>query len=150
VLQALGLLAAVLVAPPDQDSRREQATLEGDWSMVSVEADGAKMSDQQVAGLSLTFKAGNFTSRNKGDTTKFGDQSSKRNGTYTVDPTKNPKVLDIVHAEGPERGKTWSLIYALDGNTLKICGATEAGKERPANFDSGGKKGYMLMILRRQ
>jgi uncharacterized protein (TIGR03067 family) len=146
----MGVLVLALAAPPDAELRSEQAKLAGNWRMVSVEADGVKMSNQQAGGLSLNFKDGTFTSTNKGDTSKFGSETIKRTGTYTIDPAKTPKVLDIVHADGPDKDKTWSLIYSMDGNTLKICGAIEVDKERPTSFDTEGKKGLILLILRHE
>ena len=154
MLSVLGALALALAAPPDADTRRELAKLDGDWKMVSVELDGAKMPEEQVRGLSLTFKSGKFTSYNAGQKTKSGsltsvNEAQKTPGTYTIDPKKNPKAIDIVHNDGPEKGKTWALIYALDGNTLKICGPAEIGKERPSAFDAKENTGNILMILRR-
>jgi uncharacterized protein (TIGR03067 family) len=141
MLKMVSLLTILLAAPPDEAARREQKQFDGDWRMVSVEVEGAKMPAQQVNGLSLVFKAGKFTSYNNGD---------KKTGTYSIDHTQTPKRLDIVHAEGPEKGKTWSLIYSLEGNTLKICGPIEIGKERPTSFDAKDKKGLILMVLRHQ
>jgi uncharacterized protein (TIGR03067 family) len=136
---AFGALVLALAAPPDAETRRELAKLDGDWRMVSVEVDGAKMPAQQVNGLSLTFKDGKFASYNSG---------KKTTGTYTIDPKKTPKTLDIVHDEGPEKGKTWALIYRIDGNFMKICGPGEIGKDRPAGFDAKQETGNILMILR--
>ena len=140
MLNLVGVLALALAAPPKDAALGVPEKLDGDWQMVSIEAGGAKLPAQQVNGFSLAFKAGRFTSYMGGE---------KKTGTYTTDPTKKPKTMDIVPADGPDKGKTWSLIYELNGNTLRIC-AGEVGKERPAGFDTKGREDVILMVLRRQ
>jgi RNA polymerase sigma-70 factor (ECF subfamily) len=139
-LVAVLALAVAAPAPSDDAARKEREKFDGNWRMVSVEADGARMPAQQVNGLSLTFKAGKFTSHQNGE---------RRTGTYVLDPTKSPKAMDIVHDDGPQKGKTWALIYTLEGNTLRICGG-EIGKDRPAGFDTKDQPGIVLMVLRRE
>jgi uncharacterized protein (TIGR03067 family) len=139
MLSSIGaLLTLVLAAPPQDSVHSEQEKLAGDWRLVSVEANGEKLPDQQVNEFSLTFKGDKFTSYRGGE---------KRTGSYTIDPTKKPKTMEIVPADGPDKGKTWSLIYDLEGNTLRICGR-EVGKERPTGFNTKDQKGIILMVLR--
>ena len=56
----------------------------------------------------------------KGDkvTFKAGDETEQ--GTYSVDPTKKPKELNL-HAEKDGKKVTLRLIYEFDGDALKIC-----------------------------
>ena len=44
--------------------------------------------------------------------------------------------------------KTWPVLYALEGDTLRICGG-EAGAGRPAGFETKGT-GSVLLTLRRE
>jgi uncharacterized protein (TIGR03067 family) len=142
MLNLIGVLVLALPPGPTPEDavRNEQKKLEGNWSAVSIEVEGAKMPAQQVNGFSLTFKAGKFTSHNGGE---------KMTGTYTIDPAKKPKTMDIVHADGPEKGKTWSLIYTLEGNTLRLRGG-EIDKDRPGDFETKDQKGAILMIFRHE
>jgi uncharacterized protein (TIGR03067 family) len=140
MLKLVGLLTLVAVAPPEDPASREQEKLQGNWRLVSVEVDGMKMPAQQVNEFSLTFKAGKFTSHRGGE---------KRTGNYSIDLSRKPRTMDIVPAEGPDKGKTWSLIYTLEGNTLRICGS-EIGKDRPEGFDTKDQKGIILMVLRHE
>src|SRR5204863_378408 len=53
---------------------------------------------------------------------------------FTVDPTSNPKTLDVV--SGKEKGKSLlRAIYEIEGDTLKICFAVGQAK-RPKEFNS--------------
>jgi uncharacterized protein (TIGR03067 family) len=140
MLSLVGILTLIAPAPAEDSARAEHEKLNGNWRLISVEVEGKKMPSQQANEFSLTFKSGKFTSFRAGE---------KKTGSYTVDPTKKPKTMDIVPDEGADKGKTWSLIYTLDGNTLRIIGA-EIGKDRPANFDTKDRAGIILMILRHE
>ncbi len=140
MLPLVAALALALPAPPDDALGGEQQKLEGNWRMVGIELDGVKQPAEQVRGFSLRFKGGRFDSN-------MGGQ--RQTGTYTIDPSKKPKAMDIVPADGPDKGQTRPLIYELDGDTLRICGS-EVGKGRPAGFPAKDAKGLMLMVLRRE
>jgi uncharacterized protein (TIGR03067 family) len=139
MLVLMGMLTLLVGAPPEEKAAGETDKLEGHWRMVSIEFDGAQMPAQQVNDYSLSFKAGKFTSHLAGE---------RKTGTYKTDPTKKPKSIDIVADDGPSKGKNWSLIYSLEGNTLRICGA-EVGKDRPTAFEAKKESGNILMVLRR-
>jgi RNA polymerase sigma factor (sigma-70 family) len=56
--------------------------------------------------------------------------------TYALDPTRTPRELDLTLTTGPAPaylGRTFPAIYALDGDTLKVC-ARLPGAARPADF----------------
>ena len=67
--------------------------------------------------------------------------------TPTTGPWKGDGI--VAFTEGPNKGKTWPVLYALEGDTLRICGG-EVGKGRPADFETRGKPGSLLMTLRRE
>jgi uncharacterized protein (TIGR03067 family) len=140
MMQFAGLLSLLVAAQPDDALRREQQQFDGNWRLVSVEANGQKLPAQQVNELSLTFKSGKFTSFRGGE---------KRTGTYKLDLTKKPRTIDIEPGDGPDKGKTWSLIYSLEGNTLRICGR-KIGEDRPTSFDTKDQKDVILMVLRHE
>ena len=137
----LSPLAAHALQPADDKAQREEEKLAGTWQVVSVEADGQNLPANQFRGLKMTFKAGKFTAQ-KGE-------RDKQEGTYKIDPSKNPKQIDIRHKTGPLAGRDQLAIYSLAGNTLKVCSGG-SDKERPDNFLTRGKEGRVLMTLRRQ
>ena len=52
-------------------------------------------------------------------TITIGDKGEK--GTFTLDPQKTPKTMDIFPTEGDNNGKTLLAIYELAGDQLTIC-----------------------------
>lgn len=88
--------------------RAEQRMLEGKWRLVSVE------------GQPITFPEG----------TPAVCEFEFASGMYAVDPTQNPKWLDI-HAEG----ETSRAIYRWEGTRLHVMGVSP-GVQRPTSFDA--------------
>ena len=142
LLLAVGSLACSVpvLARADEDRvKEEQERLQGTWKAVSIEAGGMKLPAQQVKDFQLVLKGNQFTGL---------AGKHKFEGTYTVDPDKNPRRMDILPTSGPDKGKVRRAIYALQGNTLRICGA-EAGKDRPTGFKTEDEAGASLIIYRR-
>lgn len=78
---------------------------------------------------------------------KKGDKTL-RAATMKLDPTKNPKWIDIIFTEGPEKGKTRLGIYGLEGDTQKICYG-DLDKNRPTEFVSKPGTGHRLVVFKR-
>ena len=68
--------------------------------------------------------------------------------TCLLDPTKKPKTIDMKVTKGPDRGKTNSGIYLLDGDNLKTCFAY-AKKGRPSEFATKANSDLALIVLKR-
>jgi uncharacterized protein (TIGR03067 family) len=134
-------LAASAAAPPDDRVKQEEEKLAGTWRVVSVEIGGMNVPPREFRDLRITYKDGKFTARR--------GQEPAREGTYKLDPMKRPKTMDIIHKSEAERGQTQLAIYALSGNTLKICSCV-SGKERPADFVTRDQPEYTLMVLKRE
>ena len=64
-------------------------------------------------------------------------------GTYTLDTSTTPKGMTVTGTEGPNQGKTFPCICALDGDTLKIC-YDPSGHARPTGFKT--KPGPLLYL----
>jgi uncharacterized protein (TIGR03067 family) len=77
----------------------------------------------------------------------LADGSTPIKGTYKVDPTRQPKALDLTDTFGEDAGKTFLAIYALEGDCLTFC-AADAGQERPTEFRAG--PGLDLRVSRRE
>jgi len=54
-------------------------------------------------------------------------------GSFTVDPMKSPKTMDIYPTSGDNNGKTFWTIYELDGDKLTVSYSLTAGV-RPEDF----------------
>jgi uncharacterized protein (TIGR03067 family) len=65
-----------------------------------------------------------------------------------IDPTTDPKCLDLKIDEGPAKGMVAEAVYKIDGDTLAIA-VCVLGKQRPANFDPPKEAGTFLITLKR-
>jgi uncharacterized protein (TIGR03067 family) len=111
----------------EEKPKSDKELIQGTWVPVSGEKNGKEIPKETLKG-NLTFTEGKFTMElNAG---------ALRKGTYTIDPGKKPKELDLTW-EGQEvdRAGTLTGIYELKGTRLKLVFA-ERG--RPSDFDSAG------------
>jgi uncharacterized protein (TIGR03067 family) len=131
----LGACLVARAAPPEDVLRREQERLEGTWRVVAAEAGGAAIPAREFRDLTLTFKGGAFTARR-------GDEQAQA-GTYSIDPARSPREMDITRGRDRQVG-----IYQVTGNTLKIC-AGPANGGRPTTFATRETPGATLLTLRR-
>src|SRR6185369_15370758 len=92
---ALGaLLALGADAPQEQALRDDLEKLQGSWTVESMEMDGKLMSDAARKKIKLAVQGENF---------RFHNGNSSHGGLYKLDPTKDPKELNIVITEGGEK-----------------------------------------------
>jgi uncharacterized protein (TIGR03067 family) len=122
------------------EGQKEQAKLQGTCVIESAIADGKEVPSDVFKSFTMTFKGDAYT-------VTMGQE--KIEGTFRIDPAKDPKMIDILPDNGPDRGRVQAGVYAFEGNKLKICGA-QPGTNRPANFDTKDKPGQTLLILRKQ
>jgi uncharacterized protein (TIGR03067 family) len=135
------LIGADKAKDSDEVAKKEMKKLEGTWIGVSVEMSGRKVpgEDLKKAPFKLTLKAGKYTLKMPGETSR---------GSFKIDPTKKPKTVDSVPADGPSKGTTIQGIYEIKGDTLKACYDT-SGNTRPKVFDTKDKEGYVLIVYKR-
>jgi len=88
-------------------------TLEGHWRCVAAVVNGRPLPEQTVQTLRLSLVGNRYTTEN--DTQVLFDS------TYTVDLTFNPKHIAMVSTEGDAAGKEALGIYAVEGDTLRMC-----------------------------
>ena len=111
-------------------AKEELAKLEGTYSCVSTEQGSEKGDPETLKKLKLVVKDNKWT--------VYINDKVSTSATFTIDPTKNPKTIDLTGTMGGDRGKVYLGIYELNGNDLKLCiGDT---KTRPKVFEA--KKGY--------
>ena len=113
--------------------------LQGSWTAIKAERDGNIAED--VVGHQLSFNGGRFQIQAK-------DGKSVYAGTVRVNPSAKPAAIDFVHTEGTDEGRTWTGIYALDGDMLTICdNAPNLEKVRPSSFEAKRGSGYVLITF---
>jgi uncharacterized protein (TIGR03067 family) len=140
------VLAAVVLVSVNrsaaQDSaKKEMAQLDGEWSMVSGEANGMVMPKNMVSTGKRVAKDGETT-------ISMAGQLYFR-AKFSIDPAKKPKTIDYVMTEGPTKGKTQLGIYELDGDTVKFCFAAP-GRDRPTEFASKEGSQQTLSVWKRE
>jgi uncharacterized protein (TIGR03067 family) len=114
--------------------------LQGSWAFVSLEVEGSKLPDAMLSGSKIIIKGENFKSISAGITYE---------GKIKIDRNSTPKTLDLIFTEGPEKGRTSTGIYELDGDNLKIC-LSLAGSTRPTEFASKPGSGFAFETLKRE
>ena len=135
------ILGIVLVPAFAQSAEDAQKKLQGTWTATKAERDGKAADD--VVGHRLSFTGNRFAIQSK-------DGKSLNAGTFQVNASAKPAAIDFEHTEGTLKGNTWKGIYALDGDTLKICdNASNMNKGRPAGFEAKSGSGYVLITFTR-
>ena len=111
------------------------AKLIGDWTCVSAVVDGKPLPEQTARQLRLTITQTQFTTT-KGAETLF-------DSVYRLDLSEKPPRIFMVGNEGDLTGKEAQGIYAISGDTLRIC-YTMPGDPAPTAFaSSAGSKAYL-------
>ncbi len=118
----------------------ELKKFEATWKFVSIEVEGDPVPEDKFVGDRLVLKGRQFTSNVQGNTT---------HGVFKIDPTVNPKTIDLTFTDGPGKDKTQKGIYELEGDTQKICFSLP-GRPRPTEFVSKPDSRQMIQVLERQ
>lgn len=143
-LMTLGLvlLIGVPLSADDKDdaTKKDMKKLEGNWNVESVEANGQKLSPDQVGNIKLTIKGNQYN-------VDLGER--KLELTFKIDPTKKPKAIDFTLVMGNEKTETQG-IYEVTDDTFKLCRTMEGGQERPKEFAAKEGSGTMLIVYKRQ
>jgi uncharacterized protein (TIGR03067 family) len=132
VMLAITFLGA---AADDEKAKSDKELLQGTWNAVSGERDGEKLNEFQLKNWEqMIFNDDKFTR----------EGSEKKEGTFAIDPKKDPKEIDLnLTVKG--QAATWMGIYELKGDTLKL--ALSAGG-RPTELTSKG--GGVLIVFERK
>jgi uncharacterized protein (TIGR03067 family) len=141
LILGVGLILAA-DAPKKEEAAKELEKFQGTWTLVAVEANGQKASEEDL-------KKGEVTLVVKDD--KFTLKTAQGNfeGSLKLDPAKKPKAYD---AKGTDPGgKTQESvgIYKFDGDKLTVCFAL-LGKERPTEFKAEAGSDAIMEVFKRE
>jgi uncharacterized protein (TIGR03067 family) len=115
---------------PEDGITRELKALAGSWRPISTENNGFKSSEGDLTGILWIHDAdGRWTMRR-------GDKAVVEWAVKKIDPTQNPKTIDLEVTAGAYKGIIYLGIYELDGDTLRICFALPDKPERPTDFSA--------------
>ena len=119
----------------------EMERLQGTWKQIGYERDGVREPlDDLGSDPRSTFVGDTFF-------VTLADGSIPIQGTYKIDPTRNPKTVDWTDTTGDDAGKTLLAIYRLEGDLFTFCAASP-GLERPTEFRT--RPGQVLRVSRRE
>ncbi len=139
-----GLLLGLLLLASGRavgDAKEERQQLQGTWVATAAEQDGDKMGKKEVQALTIEFKGDRFT-------VTVGDRPLM-SGSFTVDPGKDPKAIDMKSKAGRAMGETILAIYDLDNDKLRLC-LGDPGKKRPTAFVSTKKNKHFFGTFKRK
>ena len=119
---------------------KDSDAIQGTWLPSEAELAGNKFPDEVRKTIKLVIKDDKYT-------VTVGEQGTDQ-GTIKLDPSANPKTMDITGTDGPNKGKTFPCIYELDGDTLKIC-YDLSGKARPTEFKTKPDTKLYLVTYKR-
>ena len=130
VLVVLAIATAVVGCKSSSTPSSGNTELQGTWMWTYT-------SSNQTATLTYIFNGNNWTM-----TITTPTESVQDSGTFTIDPTANPKTIDMYLAActGPWEsniGKTLPCIYLLSGTNLTIAFGDPGGIARPISFTNG-------------
>ncbi len=133
--------AAPDASKPVRKVESDKDKLQGTWVSVQMEQDGKVVGDKKVdAGMRLTFDGDKIQ-----ESDKEGEEEKRTEGTFTVDPSKTPKEIDLVLIHDDGQKENAKAIYRLEDDLLILC----AGRpdDRPTDFTTGGKAGKDRVLL---
>jgi uncharacterized protein (TIGR03067 family) len=155
--------------------RKDLALLQGRWEIVSFEASRqelifhkpdlgrlARLDPAEFQATAKLFVKGkeyveprSLVVEGNRATLRVGRQEIRM--TWLIDPTRQPKSLDICYEErlsdgkpdpDPVRGHVGPAIYEVDGDTLKEC-SDEPGARRPVEYSTARKTNLCVVIYKR-
>jgi uncharacterized protein (TIGR03067 family) len=138
VLVAVAWLASAAGVGRAADADKDE--LQGVWVATSMEINGEPAPAREVEHTRFTFKGQKLLVRHSKDAGK------EEEGTFTADPKKSPKHLDITL-----KNKTLHGIYDVKGDELKVCYETGDKREnRPTRFATNKQEELVLIVFKRQ
>lgn len=117
--------------------------LEGTWAVTAEEWNGEAadvLKGIQFQDVKLIFAGDRITIQAPG---------REQTGTLQLDPSKNPKTLDIRYQSGASEERFFPGIYTVDGDTLKVCLGTD-GQHRPREFATKPDAHVVRFVLQRE
>ena len=113
--------------------------IEGTWIPISAELGNQPFPERLFAAMKLILTENSYTSI-------VGSVIDK--GTLTLHAGGTPGTMDIHGTEGPNKGRTIHAIFALEGETLKVC-YDLGGKNRPQEFRTEPRTQQFFVSYRR-
>ena len=113
--------------------------IDGTWAPVAADMGGQPLPDAVLKAMQLVVQDGQYV-------VTVGGQIDR--GTVAVDTSTTPMALTVAGVAGPNAGKTYPAIFAMVGETLRIC-YDLSGRQRPTTFTAPAGSMHFLVNYRR-
>jgi uncharacterized protein (TIGR03067 family) len=143
MLWTTAVLSFAMVAagePSADDVKKGLVPFQGTWRVVSMEIDGKPLAEEQRRKTKVAIHGEDF---------RFHIGEDTHAGLYKIDPTKDPKQLNIEITEGDEKGKVYLVIYKFEDGRMIQCMRLD-NKSRPSTFSGSAGSGCMLEVWEKQ
>lgn len=117
-------------------------SIQGSWIVQSVVDRGKMPPPEKIKGVTFVFSGDKLTI-----VVPSGDKKESR---FKADFRANPKTIDIVPLDGPQKDKTVPGIIELNGETLKLCLPHQSTKQRPTKFEAPAGSDLNVIVLKKQ
>jgi uncharacterized protein (TIGR03067 family) len=124
----------------DQAEGEDLKKIQGAWEPTSAQAEGAQIPADDLSSIVVTIKDHAYS-------VELGDRTDE--GDLSLDPSKQPRQMDVHARSGPDEGQTLLAIYELSGDTWRVCYA-RAGKPRPEAFTTSEGSQRVLISYKRK
>ena len=138
-IMALSFLASAGDAKADP-AEKDLEKLAGKWVMSSLEIDGKAVAEDKFKGTTLEIKGDKYTVKTKDETHEV---------TLKLDPSKNPKEIDMIFPNGNELPKVRRGISEVGEDTFKICRGQADDAERPKEFGTWPNTGVFMVVWKK-
>jgi len=132
-------LAVVVGAPAKDDPKKDAPAIVGVWTPTESLQGGKPHNPPK--GTTITFTADGKVILMEGDAGK------PEEGTYKIDPRKDPAEIDIVPPD-KDKGPPVVGIYKIEKDNLVMC--VIMGTDRPKKFESPEGTEIMLITLQKR
>ena len=129
-LLTIGLL--LTASDKDREAKKDLEKLQGTWVMAELEVEGVRVPDEKLRDTKLVIKGNKYIVTVK---------DKRFETTITLDPTKDPKQIDAVFADGPTKDKVHRGIYEVKGDAFHLCRGFDPETERPTEFATSPNTG---------
>jgi uncharacterized protein (TIGR03067 family) len=127
--------------PPAPKPEEEQRKFQGAWQFTAIEQDGIKPGQDKLADGKWVFEADKSTM-------KFS--TSLQESKLTLDPSKDPRQVNLAVTAGPDKGATYRGIYKFVDDELILCFPGNTKAERPKEFNGNAGNGQAVCVLKKK
>jgi len=142
--RALAILSLIFFLGADGSKeaaiQKDLENFQGTWTVESMELNGKAATGERPKKNRLTIRGEDFV---------FDNGSGGEPGLYKIDPTVDPKTLDIVITKGNDKGKIYLVIYKFEGGKMIQC-MELSNKNRPKEFTGKAGSGCALEVWQRE